>query len=33
MSTVSLRGLPGRNIPVDHLCEKINRCSKMIMWW
>ena len=31
MSTVSLRGLPGRNIPVDHLCEKINRYSKMIM--
>ena len=31
MSTVSLRGIPGRNIPIDHLCEKVNKASKMML--
>ena len=31
MSTVSLRGIRGRNIPIDHLCEKINKAAKGIV--
>ena len=31
MSTVSLRGLQGRNIPIDHLIEKVNKASKAIV--
>jgi hypothetical protein len=31
MSTVSLRGIPGRNIPIDHLIEKVNKASKMML--
>ena len=31
MATVSLRGYRGRNVPIDHLCEKVNLASKMIV--
>ena len=31
MSTVLLRGIPGRNIPIDHLVEKVNKASKMML--
>ena len=31
MSTVSLSGFPGRNVAIDHLCEKVNLSSKVII--
>ena len=31
MSTVSLRGIPGRHIPIDHLCEKVNNAAKKML--
>jgi len=31
MSTVSLRGYRGRNVAIDHLCEKVNKYSKQIV--
>ena len=30
MSTVSFRGIPGHNIPIDHLIEKTNKAAKSI---
>ena len=30
-ATISLRGNVGRNVAVDHLCEKVNLASKMIV--
>ena len=31
MSTVTLRGVPGRHIPLDHLCEKVNNAAKKML--
>ena len=31
MSTVTLRGVPGRHIPLGHLCEKVNNASKKML--
>jgi hypothetical protein len=31
MSTVTLRGIPGRHIPLDHLCEKVNNAAKKML--
>ena len=31
MSTVSLRGIPSRNIPIDHLIEKVNNFAKRMV--
>ena len=31
MSTVSFRGIPGRNIPIDHLIEKTNKAAKSML--